>query len=284
MMGLASGERRTHACPRRLLRGIAILVLLRAAACLGESDISLLTSNDTAAISAALCRLNMTPADLAFEKDVAKPRWALDWVRGTLRDPLKLAATGGRIRAAATGDAATVWRLSAELLEATPVQAAALPGDIVFAASNALAPHLAGYLREFVDQAAVAHQALDRALAPIAPVARRYAAASLLAGLLMLEDHPERVGPMVAAGVPREDIDRVLAEALDLDPEPAVSNVLDVVLGVDLGELVRGGHVLQAAAARLAVQAGSVHDWPTTPVTIETALGRIIVGTSGPDR
>lgn len=268
----------------RLMRRVGVLVLLHAGACMGAPDSSLLTSNDTAAISAALGRLNMTPADLGFEKDVAKPRWALTWVRETLCDPLRLATTAGRIRAAATGDAASVWRLSAELLEAAPVSPAPVVADVRPASSNALTPPLAGYLREFVGQAAVAQQALDRALAAVPPAARSYTAASLLGGLLMIEDHPERIGPMVAAGMARGDIDRVLAEALDLDPEPAASNVLDVVLGVDLGELTRGGQVLQAAAARLAVQAGAVRDWPTTPVIVETALGRLVVGTTGPDR
>ncbi len=250
----------------------------------GPEPNSLLTTNDTAAIGTALHRLNMTGADLAFDKDAAKPRWTLQWVRDTLKAPLELPAVGGRIRAAATGETAGVWRLAADLLEAKTAQERPVPADVEFSASNSLNPHLAGFVAEFVDQAAVARQAVDNALAGVPPARRSYVAASILSGLVMVEDHPEVLPNLVAAGMASGDVARVLGEAIDLDPEPAASNVLDAVLGVDMGELLRGGQVLHAAVLRLAEQARSVREWPAAPAVFGTALGRLVIGTPGADR
>lgn len=245
---------------------------------------ALLATNDLANLHGALECMGMTEADLGFDKDVAKPRWALGWVRETLRQPLRLPETAARIRAAATGDTAEVWRLSSELLEASAPSPARDGREVGFAASNALTPHLAGFIGEFVEQAGLARDALDRALAPVPPAGRSYAAASVLAGLLALEDHADRAAAIRAAGATSGDVARVEAEALDLDPAPASSNVLDVLLGVDPGELLRGGERLHAAAVRLAEQARSVRDWPAAPVVVPTELGNVVVGTPGPDR
>lgn len=281
----AGCARRAWGLPRlaAAASGAALAAALATAAPADPAS-SLLTSNDLAQLDGALQAMGMAQSDLGFDKDIAKPRWALAWVREGLGHPLQIPQAADRILAASTGTTEAVWRLAGGLLEAPPAGAAPEAGDGVFAASNTLSPHLAGYIHEFVEQAALANGALERALAPVPLAARRYAATSLLSGLLMAEEHPECEAVLLAAGLPAADVARVRSEWMDLDPAPAASNVLEALLGIDMGELLRGGEVLQAAATRLEGQLRTVHEWPGVPVTIPTALGPVIVGTTGSDR
>ena len=262
---------------------VCILVgILAAAAWAGERGDPILGTKERAHLDAALDCLNMTEADLGFEKDVAKPLWTLQWVRAQLHEPLRLPGIADRIREASVRlEPDGIWTLMGELLECDATNGAPPTVSAAQPAMPGLEPDLAAALQEFVRQARVAAAGIDRAFGTMSVGQRRYAAASCLAGAFSVEDRPEAGLVLAAAGVSSQDLAQVVAEGNELDPEPAATNFLGALTQVDLTALLGASRTFQQAVSRLAQAAATVSRWPATPVRIDTELGPCIVGTPG---
>ena len=241
-------------------------------------------TNEQTGLHRALGRLNMSEQDAGFDKDVAKPLWALDWVRATLRDPLRLPREGDRLlQAAESGGADDIWRLAGDMFEAGTGTVSVAGADASFASSNALSPHLTGYLREFVDRARQADDALKAALAGLTPEEKRYVAAVCLSGIFNAEDRAGVRTAMTAAGIASQDVQRVIAEGVELDPEPTTTNFLATLRRVNVADIVSAGRTFLDAVRRVARQSATVTEWPASPVTIDTVAGPVVVGTMNDD-
>ena len=90
------------------LAGQAFLAVLFSSFCLAGQPPPVCGSNEVARLHEALVEMNMTEADLGFTKDVAEPRQALQWIRDTLHDPMRLPARADEIIAGASTD---VWAM-----------------------------------------------------------------------------------------------------------------------------------------------------------------------------
>ena len=244
----------------------------------------LLGTNELTHLHRALSRLNMDESDLGFEKDVAKPGLALEWVRHTLTHPLELPPVADRIRAAASSNSAReLWALAGDLLESVPATRPAPGNDESLACSNAVNPQLAGYLREFVDRAGDAADLFAGALRGLETNELDYAAAAFLGDLFDAEDRPETRAALRAAGVSSRTADQVLEDGRALDPEPSQKRLIDIARRLKLDQALAAGGLFHEAVARLARQVQEVKDWPGKPVALTTRLGAVIVGTPGAD-
>lgn len=264
---------------------IAVLVLCAAAPARAGGEAPLLLGpRETACLRQALSRLNMSERDAAFEKDVAKPVLALQWVRDTLQNPLSLPGTAERIlEAADSAEGDGFWPLTAALLETGSASDARDVPDESLACSNAVNPHLAGYLREFYDHAIKAASLLEDACAGLAVTDKEYAAASVFGETFNAEDRPETRAALIAAGVSSGAVDRAIAEGQGIDPEPGQKRLADMARRFKLGQALAAGRLLHEATKRLRRQSALVSDWPKQRVVIGTRLGPIIVGTAGDD-
>lgn len=244
----------------------------------------ILGTNELAHLDRALARLNMNEADLGFEKDMAKPVLALDWVRKTLAHPLDLPPIGDRIiRVAASNSAPAVWALAATLLEAEQPARAAVAADEAFADAPALNPRLAGSLREFVNRAGVALGGLTPAYAAVTAEELGYAAASILGEGFNAEDHAPVRDALSAAGISTQQIGQALADGLSLDTARAQKKLIGIMQRVKLGAVLAAGETFHDAVAGLERQAAQIADWPDKPVVLGTRMGPIVIGTRGND-
>lgn len=245
---------------------------------------SVMESNEVPQLCRALSRLNMSERDAAFEKDVAKPVLALQWVRDTLQDPLTLPGTADRIlEAAGSAEGDGFWPLTAALLETGPAGEARDAPDESLASSNAVNPHLAGYLREFYDGAIKAASLFDDACAGLTVTDMEYAAVSIFGETFNAEDRHATRAALRAAGVSSGAVDRAIAEGQSIDPEPGQKRLADIARRFKPGQAVAAGRLLHEATKRLRRQGALVSEWPKQRVIIGTRLGPIIVGTTGAD-
>lgn len=260
------------------------LVLFAAPVCRAAENDTLMGTNETAHLRRALARLNMSERDAAFEKDVGKPAWALQWVRDTLQHPLALPGTGERIlEASGTANGDGLWPLAGNLLETGPQAEPRDSSDESLACSNAVSPHLAGYLREFYDRALRASDLLAEACSALTVTDMEYAAVSIFGETFNAEDRPETRAALVAAGVSTGIVASVIAEGRDIDPEPGQKRLIDITRRFKLGQALLAGRVFHDALKRLTSQCAAVSEWPKQRVVIGTRLGPIVVGTAGED-
>ena len=226
--------------------------------------------------------MNMTPADPGFTKDVAEPRLAFDRVRALLKNPLELPALGDELSdGLSSSDPAAWWALAAGLLEAGRAEAISetgAPGPDL----DALDASLRAPIEVFYRRAAEADSHLQRAFAAVSAEDRAIMTTIYLNDTFNPEDHESVREAMLVFGCEAAAIDRAIEESMALDPRPAASNFLDRVERIVQAELI-------AAAARLdeglreleALLPGAV--WPDEPVTLETPLGAVVIGTPGDD-
>ena len=244
----------------------------------------LLGTNELTHLHRALSRLNMDEADLGFEKDIAKPVMALEWVRHALNHPLDLPPVADRIReAAATNSAHKLWALAGDLLEAAVSARPAPVTDESLACSNALNPHLAVYLREFVDRAGGAADLFAAASQELGTDDMQYASAVLLGDLFDSEDRPETRAALRAAGVSSQAVAQAIEDGKALDPEPSQKRIVELTRRLKLDLALAAGEAFHDAVVRLSRQAVEVKAWPAKPVVLNTRLGPVVVGTPGDD-
>lgn len=268
---------------RRLRRpglACAALVLAVAAAC-GQEPI--LGTNVRAHLDAALAELNMSQTDLGFDKDIARPKWALSWVRRSLRAPLELPPVADRILAAAvTNTPRAVHELAASLTEAAWPDWLETLDDLPLEPAG-LDPTLVAALARYQARAGVAHALLCRAFARVTPADRAYAAASQLAGTFNAEDHADVRAALSAWGISSQLVAEVIAEGNVLDPEPAADRLLAIFTNVDRGAILAAGAELQDAVRALEREAAAISRWPDGPVRISTGWADVEIGTLGDD-
>ncbi|MFH0953830.1 MAG: HEAT repeat domain-containing protein [Verrucomicrobiota bacterium] len=262
----------------------ALLALLVAAPALAGDLQPVLGTNEQAHLSSALRCLNMTEADPGFDKDLGKPRLALQRTRELLADPLGLPALADRVLASAAANPQATWTLTADLLEVsqepdlevTVVRNEPRPWD-------ALPADLARGVTRFFTEAEKADALVQRAFAELSGEERQYLAASYLAGLFNAEDRPPVRAALMAAGVESQVVARVIREGLEVDPEPGATNFLAVLQKVKFADLLAAGSILQRAAGRLADSASGVREWPAQASRFETALGAVEIGSRESD-
>lgn len=235
------------------------------------------------AVVAALDALNLTTNDPGFTKDVAEPRWALARVRSLLGDPLALPALGDEaVKVADAGCDAETAAASRWLELPAPTALPPFTGEPV-ALGHDLDERLTSALDAFVRSAGDGAEALTaRAFAEVSQADRVYAATALLGGVLLIDDHPAWRPAFHAAGMPDAVITDMLAADAALNPDPATTRYLQAVTTVRLEDLLLAMLRLHAAATNLAAACTAVV-WPEHVVRLETAYGRIVVGTMAAD-
>ena len=264
---------------------LAVLIWLVVACAVWAQDYApILPTNLCMYLDDALDHLNMTRADLAFEKDVGEPRFVVDRVRRMLSDPLDLPRMGDEVLVAARGNAdGAAWRLAVNLMDLLwPVGVSPAAFDAP-APPAGLDPTLARALTAFYEAARGADHLARRAIADVPPPDMTYAAASLLGGIFAVEDHPDVRDALVDMGIPVEVVDKVVAEGNEIDPEPSATRLLDIAGAVRREDLLAAGEGLRRAVAGLERAVAGVAEWPAKPVTWQTPLGAVRVGSLGPD-
>lgn len=231
-------------------------------------------TNETALLSRALDVLNMTPRDLAFDKDHGEPRWCLPWVRSTLNDPLALPRAGDRLLHATVAGHDAIWREIATFMDVQPAVVPDIPlGDerIRFAQQ---APGLASGLEDFMQAARSADNLLQRAFARLDETERGLVATTIFSQALKA-NRGDVQAALVLAGVQTQVLARVMANDEAIDPEPAITNFLALAGRIDQSALFAAGQVFQRAAVQFARFAASASNWPAAATRIETDLGAI---------
>lgn len=256
--------------PWSLARLAALALALAPAA----GTAQLLGTNEHAHLRSALTCLNMTEADLAFQKDLGEPLVVLQRARTILADPLQLPALGDRVLEGVSGsDPASVWSLAADLLETdAPATRGAAP-----------VADFPGALNAFLAEAQAAGTLLSRAFSDLTEAEARYAVAAYLAGPFDAEDRAPVREALSAAGLAEEDIQRAIRESLDIDPKPSSTNLLAILGKVKLGDVLAAGRCFQEAVYRLAENAAAVQAWPDKATVMSTPMGDLVAGTTGHD-
>lgn len=265
---------------------LAVAFLLPAAPAFALGLKPVLATNEQAHLATALRYLNMTEADLAFQKDLGKPLVVSRLNRELLADPLRLMPFADRVLdVARSADPARLWALGAELLDAEPPPEPVPPKKRQRQVPpwEAMDAGIAGCITEFLADADRAGKDLDRAFARLSAEDRQYLAASVLVGMFNVEDRPEMRDELARAGVPTGMVDRVIREGWAIDPEPVATNFLALVERIRFDSLLAAGRRLQAATDRLAGCLSAVTNWPDAIVTFETPHGEIVIGTPRAD-
>jgi hypothetical protein len=247
-----------------------------------QEPTSIVGTNEQYHLEQALHFLNMTTNDLAFQKDIGKPRFVLKSTREMLSHPAELPAMGDRVfKAASASDPAALWLLMENLLEVVGHPSAGggnVSPDTEVRPTDELDPELVNALQAFLAEAAHADACLREAYRNLSAEEKDYLAASYVAGTFYAEDRePVRID-MMRAGMSSQQIERVIAEGLQIDPEPAATNGLAMMLKVDRAQLLEAGRIFQGAVYKLAETAGSISNWPAEPVEWATPFGMIVVG------
>jgi hypothetical protein len=228
-------------------------------------------------IEAALEAINMAPQDLGFAKDHGEPLYALGWIRETLRQPL-LIPTGaeGIVHSLFAERSTKVWDMTAALLEVTLATNGTHESNEEQADMwEGLDPVLVKALSRFMNEAHRADALLTKAFERLDINEQRYLAASYLCGALAAEDRPELQRMLTDLGIATADVERAIAEANALDPEPAATNYLALASRIDLGALLQAGQVFQQAVRQVYESVGQVQQWPNGNLTVVTDLGLV---------
>ena len=267
-------------------QAVAILIFVLAGRFAGAADFSpILGTNEHSHLDDALHYLNMTEADLGFDKDNGKPLFALQQPRNILHEPLLLPKMGDDVLAAVqTNDAARAFDLMSGWLDVTTsVSAAEAAGTNAAMPWLSLDPRLAESLNAFYESAQAASASLARAFAGVSDDEKRYLAASFLAGTFNAEDRAAVRADLLTVGVTSQDVARAIQESLELDSEPSSTNYLAIVRKIDLGDLLTAGRTWNEAIQRLQRNIAGLNSWPEKPERFATPLGPVIIGTTNAD-
>jgi len=261
---------------------LAILALasLPAIRCAGETSMApLIPELQQHHIGQALDALVMTPADARFDKDLGKPVWALGWVTNALQDPWRFPDAAEKLFSAASSrDAEQLWKICAVMME-LPELEAKRGGEKL--------PHEQrpeSLASDFYSRARLVAEDLNDAFAGLSPADRIYLAASIFAPAFETEDDVESRPLIEAAGMPRSVQERVELESRTLDGTANAKSWLALVSKIDRARIHRAGHALRAAVEEIMRDAQTFTNWPASPKSFETPLGRIMIGTTGDDQ
>jgi hypothetical protein len=245
---------------------------------------SVMRPEDRSAVVEALDVLNLTPADTDFDKDVTKPKWALERVRGLLNAPLELPALGDEMMAAAADDdpagVATAIRRWLEVPAPAPLTVnAAAPG------LPALALPLRDGVEAFLGRAAGAAALIQRAYAGVPAEEQRHVAAAMAVGTFLVEDHAAYRPALEADGIDGDAVDAAIAAGNVIDPEPTSLRFLDACRGLALEDVIAAALELREALEELEVFVAdaAIGSWPEAPLRLPTPLGDVVIGTAGSD-
>lgn len=235
-------------------------------------------------VDRALDALVMTREDAGFAKDHGRPAWTLSWITNALNDPWQLPGVAERIWSAVeAGDAPGWWSLATELMELPEVAATEtvvtrriIDADVDEEWSDLLDPFLAE-----MDQV---QARLAEAYGGLSRDEQVRLAAGIFVSAFETEDHEAARGWLADAGIPRTVQAEVEAEGRKLDGTADALAWLDAARRVDRALVAEAGRLAYAAVWRLAEQAGRMDAWPTKPRSIETSLGRVIIGSPADDR
>lgn len=265
-------------------RGVMVLGLVLFTGQARGEESSILRASDHERIGRALEAMNLSPADLAFRKDVGEPAWALQRVRRLMEDPLALPVWGDEVAAAATGPRAALLNAVADWLEAPAASSLAREMTPWSADEQALDPVLARALTTAVAALQVSQALVAQATEALPPEERTYAAASFFSGLFLVEDHPELRPVLEAAGIPGVQVDAAIADGDALDGAPSATRLMAVAQGLRVRELLEAMERLSLTLDGLQAAAAPVSRWPESPMRLQTPAGLVVVGTTGPDR
>lgn len=246
-----------------------------------EPGSSLMGQAESNHIAAALGCLNMTPRDLAFAKDHAKPELVLEKVRNFLYEPMEAPGMAEAILDSATTNRADkLWDQVSKLLEAGPaLSSLPVPGDSATNSWSELDPGLANALTAFQIQTAKAQRHLTAAFAKLTPDQKQELGASTLAELFNAADREEVRDLLRVTGLPDDAVTRAIELGLDIDPAPGNDQYVSAVRLIDRALLLESGRILETAARQLTEDAAQDMCWPSSPRRFDTALGAIFVGT-----
>ena len=246
-----------------------------------EPGSSLMGQAESNHIAAALGCLNMTPRDLAFAKDHAKPELVLEKVRNFLYDPMEAPGMAEAILDSATTNRADkLWDQVSKLLEAGPaLSSLPVPGDSATNSWSELDPGLANALTAFQIQTAKAQRHLTAAFAKLTPDQKQELGAATLAELFNAADREEVRDLLRVTGLPDDAVTRAIELGLDIDPAPGNDQYVSAVRLIDRALLLESGRILETAARQLTEDAAQDICWPSSPRRFDTALGAIFVGT-----
>ena len=235
-------------------------------------------------IAAALASLNMTVADLGFEKDVAEPRFVLTAVRTWLADPLTFPVMADRILAATAGEDAALWELAVACLEVSDRSPTppALPALRLVPPEN-LDADLWAALIAFVGEAGRAEARLLAARQDLTEDEARHAAGSRLVDLFNAEDDATVRVALAADGLSSQLVARLVKESAAVDPEPAADRYLSVVRRWNVADALEAASILLDAARALERSLSRVSVWPETSLRVTTPYGDVYVGTTKAD-
>ena len=287
-----SSRAATKRCPASALQKslpLSVALILAAASVFAAGLQPILGTNAEAHLLAALGRLNMTPVDAGFEKNIGKPEIVLSCASNLLARPLELPRLADEVLSAVTpSDPEPAWKLARRLLDLGEDSAAfrVAPGKALGdseAAWAALDPQLAQALTQFRLRVMQADGIRKAALEDVSEDDRRYVMAAYFAGLFNAEDYADVRATLVRAGLLSDDVTRAVEESLAVDPAPSSSNFLAVVRRTDLAALLAAGRAFHGAVLDLRDQVAGVEKWPTQPARFETPFGTVIVGTREAD-
>ncbi|MGA1194240.1 MAG: hypothetical protein ACO3ZG_07675 [Kiritimatiellia bacterium] len=245
---------------------------------------SLFSPQDQALVAEALDALVMTPADAGFEKDVGKPVWALSWVTNTLQDPWRLPEVGDRIFGAAReGAPGPLWILACDLLEGSAPPEPGSRKETEPREAQNLPPSTPSFLAPFLLSLPAITNQLGIAFRAVSPGNRAYLAAATLHGIFDAEDDEAARAALLQAGIPGEMLARVEEEGRRLDGTEASLFWLEEAKTIDRGALAEAGRMLQESVSALTDLAAELDAWPDVSQVIETAWGKIVIGTRGDD-
>ncbi len=248
-----------------------------------EPPEAVLSTNQRAHITRALHQLNMTEADLGFDKDVAEPRLALKRLRACLGSPLDLPILGDEALAAvASTNEGSCWTLAGHWLE--------LPGEQglpVSVTGHKPSPELPAPLQEpiaaFLNTVQSAHTSLESAFRRLEPNARSRLAAGFLGGTFLIEDDREAYAALEQMGIPAAMLDDVIRKQHVINPQPDASNTLDRLESIDMGALLTAAQAGRRALTDLAAAVSATEAWPSSPLALPSPYGPILIGTTGAD-
>ncbi|MFH0879314.1 MAG: hypothetical protein V2A34_06340 [Lentisphaerota bacterium] len=261
---------------------IAALLLFASPAMSAEMP-RLMGTNEHHHLDRSLSCLNMTERDLAFEKDVGRPWLVLERNRQFLKEPLRLPPYAERVAASLSSeDPCRVWNLAQDVLNATNLErtvADPAPQEKPLDPDEPLVP-MASALQRFSDASQKVRAMLKSAFGGLSEEERRYLAASYLGGLFNAEDREPVRNELLAMGVTSQDVQHVIAEGLELDPEPVSTNWLRLVQKIDLPQVLEAGRVFQEAVRQVESRLRKNSEWPKSPVR----YGDLVIGALGNDR
>jgi len=267
-------------------RVVGLLVLtVRLSTAVAQTFLPVMDAADEWHLARALDVLALEPVATEFDKDVAEPEWALERIRRLLAEPMGLPGLADEIAVASgPGCTTSLWTLAGRLLEVTPEGVGEGEDEVALPdLSVPLSIPLRHGIREFLRCCRRAEGLLDVAYGRVGEDERRYAAGSVLGGILNIEDDEDARRALREQGLAEELVAEVIREGTAVDPAPSSLRQLAVMRGIELGAVVRAAVVVRDGVSALGAAVARVEEWPAVPVRATAGGLVVIVGTRGDD-